>query len=104
MQNELIRYKEVHRRIQQKIARFGGDVGIPNHPKHPEMCYRFCGHDGCQVHLDRKVKDAYFSGRKEPIYWVKVVRDSTVDNIEHISGPGWADVVDEQRRFYALNY
>jgi Domain of unknown function (DUF4939) len=104
MQVELTRYKEVHRRIQHKIARFGGDVGVPNHPKHPEMCHRFCGHDGCQVHLDRKVKDAYFSGKKEPIYWVKVVRDSTVENIEHVSGPGWADVVDEQRRFYALNY
>lgn len=104
MEKELLRYKEVHRRVQRKIARHGGDVAEPSHPRHPELCHRFCGHDGCQTHFYGKTKDAYFHGKKEPIYLVKIVRDPSLENIEAIRGPEWNEVLDEQRRLYALNY
>jgi hypothetical protein len=104
MEKELMRYKEVHRRVQHKIARHGGDVAIPSHPRHPELYHRFCGHDGCQTHLYGKMKDAYFHGKKEPIYLVKVVRDPGLENVESVRGPEWSEVLDEQRRLYALNY
>src|SRR5439155_14260519 len=66
--NELRRYIDVHHQVQHKIAMLGGDVGQPSHERHPEMFYRFCSHDSYQVHLDKKVRTAYFGTEKGLIY------------------------------------
>jgi Domain of unknown function (DUF4939) len=94
---------ESHGRIQKAIAKMCGDVGHPSHPRHPEIQYRFCAYDGCQTHIDSKIKDAYFHVKKEPIYWVQVIRDPDTENVERIQGPDWKTIRETQQRLWALN-
>src|SRR5436853_5033 len=42
MENELLRIKESHRRIQQKIALKRRNIGLLTYPKHPEVIRLYC--------------------------------------------------------------
>ena len=99
IKRDLEGHEQAHEKVQKAIAKMCGDVGHPSHPRHAELQYQYCAYDGGQTHLAGKTRDAYFpSMKKTPIYWVKIIRNPEVENIERVQGPDWRAVVEDQRR------
>ena len=103
MENELLKIKESYRRIQQKIALKGRNIGLTTHSKHLEISWLYYAQGQCQVHIEEKKQFNIFLQGPREIYWPKVIRNLDIDQIERVIGLDYTNIIVEQYWKHPLN-
>ena len=103
IENELLRIKESYRRIQQKIALKGRNIGLLTHLKHLEISWLYYTQGQCQVYIEEKKQfNTFLQGPRE-IYQPKVIKNLDIDQIERVTRLDYTNIIVEQYQKYSLN-